>query len=78
MDVEVEIHCETCGSANYSLPDGVGDEAAILCMDCGARLGSIAELKAEMLEQALLHSAEALRRDLDRLLTGSTVRSDAA
>ena len=67
MDVSVEVHCGTCGSANYSLPGGGGDEAPVQCNDCGGRLGSVAELKVEMLEQALAHSAEALRRGLDRL-----------
>ena len=68
MDVSVEIHCETCGSANYSLPGGSGDDAPIRCNDCGAPQGTIGELRAALLEQALDHSAEALRRDLDRLL----------
>jgi hypothetical protein len=71
MDVSVEIHCEACGSANYSLP---GDSAApsdndsIHCNDCGAHQGTIGELRAALLQQVLDHSAEALRRDLDRLL----------
>ncbi len=64
MDVSVEIHCETCGSANFGLPDGVADAAPILCNDCGSRLGSIADLKAELLDHALARSAEALRRAL--------------
>ena len=67
MDVSVEIHCAGCGSANYSLPDGASDDAPLLCNDCGRRLGSVAELKAEMLEQAVGHSAEALREQLDWL-----------
>jgi hypothetical protein len=68
MDVSVEIHCETCGSANYSLPEGSGDEAAIRCNDCGAHQGTLGELRAALLGHILDHSAEALRRDLDRLL----------
>lgn len=68
MDVSVEIHCAACGSANYSLPDGEGDDAPVDCNDCGRRLGTIADLKAEMLAQALVHSAEALRKDLERFL----------
>ena len=68
MDVSVEIHCEACGSANYSLPGGSGDEAPIHCNDCGAPQGTIGDLRAALLQQALDHSAEALRRDLDRLL----------
>ena len=68
MDVSVEIHCEACGSANYSLPDGQNDDAPISCNDCGAPQGTIGELKAALHQQVLDHSAEALRRDLDRLL----------
>ena len=68
MDVVVEIHCAACGSANYSLPDGAADDAQVACNDCGRRLGSVAELKAEMVEQALAHSAEALRRNLEHIL----------
>jgi hypothetical protein len=68
MDVSVEIHCETCGSANYSLPGGHEDGASIRCNDCGAPQGTIGELRATLLEQVFDHSAEALRRDLDRLL----------
>lgn len=68
MDVTVEIHCEACGSANYSLPEGEGDMAAIRCNDCAAPQGTIGELRALLLQQVVDHSAEALRRDLDRLL----------
>ena len=67
MDVSVEIHCAGCGSANYSLPEGAGDDDGVACNDCGRRLGTVAELKAEMFEQALAHSAEALRRHLEWL-----------
>lgn len=67
MDVSVEMHCEACGSANYSLPEGAAEEAPILCNDCGANQGSVAELKAALIAQALDRSAESLRRDLDRL-----------
>jgi hypothetical protein len=68
MDVSVEIHCETCGSANYSLPGGKEDVAPIRCNDCGAPQGTIGELRAALLDQVFDHCAEALRRDLDRLL----------
>ena len=78
MDVAVEIHCAACGSANYSLPDGAADEAAVACNDCGRRLGSVADLKAEMVAQAIAHSAEALRRDLDRIRVDPEVPGAAA
>jgi hypothetical protein len=67
MDVSLEIHCEACGSANYSLPGGIAEDAPIRCNDCGADQGSIAELKAALLAQAQDLSAESLRRDLDKL-----------
>ena len=70
MDVSVEIHCSTCGSANYSMPEGEADTATVVCNDCGVKLGSIAALKAELIEQAFAHSAEALRRELDRFVQG--------
>lgn len=70
MDVSVEIHCSLCGSANYSLPGGAGGEAAVRCNDCGSRLGSVDELKAELLHQALARSADALRAEADRLRRG--------
>ena len=68
MDVSVEIHCEACGSANYSLPEGAADEAPIRCNDCGAAQGNMAELREALLGQAIAHSAEALRRGLDNLI----------
>jgi hypothetical protein len=65
MDVSVEIHCGTCGSANYSLAAGAADDALLVCNDCSGSLGSVAELRAEMMDQAFAHSAEALRRELE-------------
>lgn len=66
MDVSVEIHCETCGSANYSLA-GDGEAARLRCNDCGADQGSVAELEAGLRQAALAQSAEALRGGLGRL-----------
>ena len=67
MDVSVEIHCAGCGSANYSLPGGGGDEAPVRCNDSGRTLATVADLKAELLAQVTAHSAEALRAELERL-----------
>ena len=66
MDVSVELHGERCGSANVSIPEPTPDEATLACNDCGDRLGTVAELKAELFDQVLQHSAEALRRGLAR------------
>jgi hypothetical protein len=67
MDVSVEVHCEACGSANYSLPAGAADDSPIRCNDCGADQGSVGALKAALVAQALAQSAESLRRGLDAL-----------
>ena len=68
MDVSVEIHCEACGSANYSLPERQRRRRADPLQRLRRRPGHVGELKAALIAQALDHSAEALRRDLDRLL----------
>ena len=67
MDVSVEVHCSKCGSANYSLPSGSGPSSLIVCNDCGRQLGTLGSLVDELLAQVAAHSAEALRRDLDRI-----------
>ena len=67
MDVTVEINCEACGSANYSLGGGEADEARIGCNDCGADQGSLGELKAVIAARVLGQSAEARRDRLEAL-----------
>lgn len=67
MDVSVEINCEFCGSANYTLPAGGEDGGAVLCNDCGAEQGSLGELKAALVERVAEQSAEAQRRRLETL-----------
>jgi transcription elongation factor Elf1 len=67
MDVTVELHCDHCGSANLTLPARGDDGGTIACNDCGERHGTLAELKEELLDCALAHSAAALREGLDRL-----------
>lgn len=67
MDVSVEINCDICGSANYSLPADAADEGMILCNDCGADQGSLGQLKAALIACVAEQSAEALRRKLETL-----------
>ncbi len=59
--MSVEINCESCGSANYSLPAGEADAGTVLCNDCGADQGTLGALKAALMECVTAHSAEALR-----------------
>lgn len=67
MDVSVDINCEACGSANYSLPRGEAEDGAVRCNDCGADQGSIGELKAALMDRVLGQSAEALRGKIEAL-----------
>lgn len=67
MDVSVEINCELCGSANYSLPAGEAAAGTLVCNDCGAAQGSLAELQAALMESVVARSAEALRREAEAL-----------
>jgi len=72
MDVSVEINCELCGSANYSLPDRDTDSATLHCNDCGADQGTLGELKAALAALVVDHSAEVQRQRLEALRgTGS-------
>jgi hypothetical protein len=66
MDISVEVHCAGCGSANYSLPSGVEGDAPVICNDCGRTMGTIAHLKEELMSQIAAHSAESLRREIER------------
>lgn len=65
--MSVEINCDICGSANYSLPAGEADEGAVLCNDCGAAQGSLGELKVALLERVVAQSAESLRQQAETL-----------
>ena len=67
MDVSAEVHCGKCGSANYSLPSGAESSSLIVCNDCSREMGTVGALVDELLAQVTAHSAEALRRDLDRI-----------
>lgn len=67
MDVSVEINCELCGSANYSLPGGEADDGQVHCNDCGADQGTLGALKAALLEAVREHSAEVQRQRLEAL-----------
>jgi hypothetical protein len=60
MDISLELHCEHCGSANYSLPDSEAD-GQIGCNDCGRDLGTVAELRADLIACVEAQSARALR-----------------
>lgn len=60
MDISVELHCEHCGSANFSLP-AASDDDQIRCNDCGRDLGTPGELQSELMACAKAQSAEAMR-----------------
>jgi hypothetical protein len=67
MDIDVELHCDRCGSANLTLPEAGDDGAQALCNDCSAEQGTLAELREELIACAMGKSAQALRSDLDKI-----------
>jgi hypothetical protein len=78
MDISLEIHCDLCGSANYSLPADTDAAAELHCNDCGADIGTLAELQAEIAALATSQSAEALRRGLDTFIGDGGSRGETA
>lgn len=45
MPVSIEIRCDHCRGDNLSIPLEGGDETAVDCEDCGAEVGTLADLK---------------------------------
>ncbi len=45
MTVSIEIRCDQCRGTRLSIPIYGGDETPVDCEDCGAELGTLADLK---------------------------------
>jgi hypothetical protein len=45
MTVSIDIRCDNCRGKNVSIPIYGGDETAVDCEDCGAELGTLADIK---------------------------------
>ena len=45
MTVSIEIRCDHCRGDNLSIPLDACEETMVDCEDCGAELGTLAEVK---------------------------------
>ncbi|HEX8401695.1 MAG TPA: hypothetical protein VF628_08345 [Allosphingosinicella sp.] len=45
MTVSIDIRCDNCSGDNISIPLWGGDDSELDCEDCGARLGTLDDLK---------------------------------
>jgi hypothetical protein len=53
MTVSIDIRCDNCRGNSLSIPIYGGDETAVDCEDCGAQLGTLADLKTLVALQLL-------------------------
>ncbi len=48
MPVSIELRCDYCRGDNLSIPLNGGDETVVDCEDCGAEVGTLADLKTTL------------------------------
>jgi len=53
MTVSIDIRCDNCRGSNVSIPLHGGDDTAVDCEDCGADLGTLADIKTLVCLQVL-------------------------
>ena len=53
--LNIDLSCKACGNNRFSFSEAHTDDAPVLCIDCGHRVGTLGSLKA-MVEQAVLDS----------------------
>lgn len=54
-----KLACRNCGSDRFAYPFKVTDYSAIKCEDCGATVGTFAELRDQVATQIAQTSAQA-------------------
>lgn len=60
MRLKIDLSCGECGSNRIDIPAQADDDSAVVCEECGHRLGSLAEVKSRV-EQAVLRGRDAAR-----------------
>lgn len=48
MTIRIELSCDRCRGSNISIPIYGGDDTVADCEDCGAKVGTLADLKTQM------------------------------
>lgn len=54
--MRIDLNCAKCGGNRFTLDDQVDDSSQIECLDCGHKIGSMAELKEKVAKTVLSHS----------------------
>ena len=49
--MSIELNCPKCGNNRFSFPKNMSDGSAVVCADCGAKIGTYAELKDRIGEE---------------------------
>jgi uncharacterized Zn finger protein len=49
--MKIELSCRECGSNNFSLNEASDDHSVIKCRECGHVVGTLAELKQQVVRQ---------------------------
>lgn len=53
MTVSIDIRCDACRGSNVSIPLHGGEDTHVDCEDCGAELGTLADIKTLVSLQVL-------------------------
>lgn len=53
MHMRIELSCRACGHNRFSFPETGGDEALVICTDCGHEVGTVGQLKEQVAETVL-------------------------
>lgn len=51
--MRIDLSCGRCGKNRFAFPDSGGDEAIVVCGDCGQPLGTLGDIKRQV-EAAVL------------------------
>jgi hypothetical protein len=64
IPLTISVACDSCGSGDIAIPEMPGSFDAITCCDCGAELGSRADLDNQVDSQIKAQVAEEFARML--------------
>ena len=49
--MKIELSCGRCGGNRFDYPMVLTDDAVIICVDCGHKVGTVAELQHKVIQQ---------------------------
>ena len=55
--MRIELNCDECGENRFTIIQGMEDDAAVSCSECGHHIGTMAELKERVATEVLQRSA---------------------